>query len=569
MNKQWSIAVVIGLFTVVGSAWAADTPGNGNAIAKTAAAPAVDYAAVVAKSLSAMDSRDAAAEKELSALVKKTAGMPNQHDIVVALVAGLTGKHKVETRRQICSLLSQFAGEKEAVAALDKTMDKSDLAEAALAALVRIPDMSATRALLDRIKKGKESARIAIITALGQKADASVVPALLEQTASKAEAIRKAAWHALAQIADTKAVQPFIAAVGDKKDATATAELLGFVDVLLRAGMLADADKLMKLRMQAGPLDTAEKCKMLLAHGRLGTPESISLVLAGLEDKDAVLRKAALEAAAILPSTDFTNEVTQKMNAAKGRAKLDLLEVLGKRGRQFDDRTVMLMYMAMLDKDETVRVACIRAMKAAGITATSPTLINMVRGQPGAVADAAEDALIHIPGGMITQQIADALSPSQPAAKIRLLRVLRLRGDKSTVSTMNAVNAMAGDTDVNVRAAAFEALVALSGENAYDTLLAAFDRGPGPDRDAAEKAMMSLSGDAITAKLLSGYFEAAEERKPSILRVLAPRQLGAIEALLQNEATSANERIREVATAGLAQRAKNAGKAAPVPSKHK
>jgi hypothetical protein len=244
------------------------------------------------------------------------------------------------------------------------------------------------------------------------------------------------------------------------------------------------------------------------------------------------------------------------MNAAKGQAKLDLLDVLGKRGRQFDDRTVMLMYMAMLDKDETVRIACIRAMKTAGITATSPTLINMVRGKPGPVADAAEDALIHIPGGVITKQVTDALSVSQPAAKIRLLRVLRLRGDKSAVSVVNAVTAMAGDADVNVRAAAFEALGVLGGENAYDTLLAAFDRGPGPDRDAAEKAMMGLTGDAITAKLLAGYFEASDEKKPSLLRVLAPRQLGAIDALLQSEATSANERIREAAEAGLASRKK-------------
>jgi len=51
------------------------------------------------------------------------------------------------------------------------------------------------------------------------------------------------------------------------------------------------------------------------------------------------------------------------MVSTTGPAKLDLLNVLGKRGKQIDDRTVMLMYMAMLDKDENVKIACIQAMQ--------------------------------------------------------------------------------------------------------------------------------------------------------------------------------------------------------------
>lgn len=557
MNTHGVMAVILGLTISATSTWAAQAPKGENQGVKPADAQVAVDPAAVAKLLTAVDNRDPAAEQELTAMVKKAAGTPAQHDIVMSLIAGLSEKHPVETRRLICGLLAQVAGESDAVAALNKAIDDPAITDAARGALVRIPDLSASRALLARLDQGDEAAKIATIAALGQKADASTVPALVERTTSTSDAIRKASWRALAQIPDAKAVQAFTVAVEEKKDALATAQVLDFVDVLLRAGMPGEADKLIKLRREAGPLDTADKAKVIRAHGRIGTPESISLVLNSLKDEDTALRQAALDAAAVLPSTDFTGELTQRMNAATGQEKLDLLEVLGKRGRQFDDRTVMLMYMAMLDKDDTVKIACIRAMKNAGITATSPTLINMVRGQTGPVADAAEDALLNLPGKSITQQIADAVAPSKGPAKLRLLKILEKRGDDAAIP---AVLTAAGDTDVNVRAAAFETLGVLSGENAYDTILAAFGQGPGPDRDAAERAMMKLSGDTITAKLLSGYFEASDEAKPSILRVLAPRQLGAIDALLQSESVSSNERISEAAKAGIALRAKAAQK---------
>jgi hypothetical protein len=68
--------------------------------------------------------------------------------------------------------------------------------------------------------------------------------------------------------------------------------------------------------------------------------------------------------------------------------------------------------------------------------------------------------------------------------------------------------------------------------------------------------MAALKTDVVTAKLLSGYFSSTEGQKPSILRVLAGRQLEAIDALLLSEAKGSDESIREAAIDGLARRAK-------------
>jgi len=70
--------------------------------------------------------------------------------------------------------------------------------------------------------------------------------------------------------------------------------------------------------------------------------------------------------------------------------------------------------------------------------------------------------------------------------------------------------------------------VAISGEDAYDTLLEAMGEA-GAGREAAEQAMMDLDSDVVTAKLLAGYFDASDQQKPSLLRVLASRELSAVD----------------------------------------
>jgi HEAT repeat protein len=362
--------------------------------------------------------------------------------------------------------------------------------------------------------------------------------------------MRKAAWSALARVASPEALEAFTAAVKDKRDAFVTGLLFDYADRLLDSGRLREADAVLRLRKEAGPLSAMDKCRMLRAHARLGTPESISLIMNGLDETDPKVRGAAFEAAAILPGTEVTRAFTTKMNQSQGQTKIDLLELLGKRGSQMDDRTVMLMYMAMLDRDDTVKIACIRAMQEAGVTSTVPTLLNLIRGPAGPVADAAEQALSRTPGDEVTRQIVGALST--PQGRARLLQVLEVRKDKTALA---AVMRFADDSDPQVRAAAYRCLGRLAGEEMYDVFLAAFGGQPGPDVDAAEQAMMRLTSDLITARLLSGYFESSDAQKPSLLRVLARRQLEAIDALLLSETTSPDERTREAAVLGLAMRA--------------
>jgi hypothetical protein len=180
-------------------------------------------------------------------------------------------------------------------------------------------------------------------------------------------------------------------------------------------------------------------------------------------------------------------------------------------------------------------------------------MLNYLRAGSAPLADACAHALAHIPGDTVTQQVSKSMATATPAMKVRLLQILGLRKDKQAGG---AVSRATGDSDAQVRVAAFLALPAVLGDDAYDLLLGGFELKAGPDRDAAEKAMMSLTGDVITAKLLVGYFDVADAQKPSMLRVLTPRQLAAIDALVQSESESKDEAIRTAAIAGLKLRGK-------------
>jgi HEAT repeat protein len=546
MNRRtsWSFAIACGVIVLAAAtSWAQAQQGN---------APP-DKA--VAGFIQAMDGPDMTAAKTASLAlfrsVQKAAGTAESPRLGDVLADELARDHQVKTKREICGLLGYCSGQK-VVDALAAAMDTTDLRDDARRALARIVDRKATDALVAQLAKGDDNQQVAVIDALGRKGDASAIPSLAAQAASKSEAIRKAAWSALADIPSADALPAFTKAVSEGKDPIATAELLDYATTLLDAGLLAPAEKVLKLRSEAGPLSELDKCKMIRDQARLGTRESIDFVLAALDEKNPKVHGAAIDAAAILPGTDVSRLITERMLKAKGQDRFDLLAVLGRRGGQMEDRTVMMMYLAMLDPDDTVKIACIRAMQAAGITSTLPTMVNLVRGSAGPVADAAEQALASIPGENVTAELIAALPQSNPAARTRLLRVLGQRGDAAALATLIR---SAADPDVGVRAAAYGAMAAMHSEDAYQTLLDAFEGEPGPDRDAAERAMTALRSDAITARLLGSYFDASDRQKPSLLRVLVPRQLDTIDALLRSEAVSSNEEIRVAAVEGLARRA--------------
>lgn len=494
------------------------------------------------------------AEQTLFQIVQAAAGTADQASVAVALVKELAA-HKPATARLVCEHLGFLGPDEKAAEALSKLLTDKELRESARMALVRMAGPASTAGLVGALAKSDDEFKLAIVNGLGQKGDPAAAGALAELVSSGNDALKRAAWQALAQIPAKESVGLFKTGVVDNKDSGAIAASLDFAETLLKAGMLGEADQVLKFRKAAGPVEGLDRCRMLRAHARIGTPESISLILSALDDTDLKIRGAAYEAAATLPGTEVTRVITQKMNSTQGPAKLELLALLGKRGRQMDERTVMLMYMAMLDKDEAVKVACIRAMQDAGVTATLPTLVNLVRGPAGPVADAAEQALSQIPGPSVTASIVDALQTSTPEGKVRLLRPLQFRADPAALP---AIMREASGPDPAVRAAAYRCLGRLASEEAYDVLLAAFDGQPGPDRDAAEQAMMSLKSDLVTAKLLSGYFSVSEGQKPSILRVLAARKMEAIDALLLSEATSPDDAIREAAVRGLSLRSKPA-----------
>jgi len=135
-------------------------------------------------------------------------------------------------------------------------------------------------------------------------------------------------------------------------------------DVCFQAGapaneaMRAEACKLMH-----GKLDVTTPAPvrvfLLLQLERLGRDESVGPVAAQLDDKDGVVRDAAVRALTRNPAPAATAKLGEKVAGATGIARIALLNALGSRG---DKAAVETVAKDLTAKDEAVAIAAARAL---------------------------------------------------------------------------------------------------------------------------------------------------------------------------------------------------------------
>src|SRR5262249_1160307 len=96
-----------------------------------------------------------------------------------------------------------------------------------------------------------------------------------------------------------------------------------------------------KLRAEAASLmadkldpktPSAARLWLLTQLERIGGAESVDALAAVLDDKDDVVREAAVRALANNPSPKATGKLAAKLSAAPAKAKVGLLNALGHRG---------------------------------------------------------------------------------------------------------------------------------------------------------------------------------------------------------------------------------------------
>jgi len=236
----------------------------------------------------AMDSQNSDKAKhayhELLRIVQLPINEQGRHTISKYMAAQLSQNHTIETRRNLCRLLSHI-GRGECVDALYKMFMDKDVREMVRLALIRIPSSRATQALVAGLQITDGEFRIALLNAIGEKGDKRAVPALRTGAGSDNEAIRRASVDALAHMPDRTAMLIILHAVAQKKPG-ATRALLTLGATLADEDMFDEARIAFRTAAEIQTLSAVECCQVLYGFGRVGEAEDVAVVLTLLGDRD-------------------------------------------------------------------------------------------------------------------------------------------------------------------------------------------------------------------------------------------------------------------------------------------
>jgi len=374
------------------------------------------------------------ARETLFRMVQVYAGTDRAPDVERALVRELKANHPVETKRHICALLGFIAEENTSVDALYMAINTPALAEPARQALARIPNRRAGQCLIGAVQITNDETRLGVIAAIALRGDPAAASYLALGAIEGDPVTARAVIEALAMLPSPESFDVLIKVLRAGKPGAASA-LIRLMETLMDVEMFQAAEYVFKTVPEASSLTIPERCRLLHACGRLATKEAVGVVFAGLEDDNARIRAAAVQACEFLPGGELTTSVAEQMTQAATPLKADLLEILGRRGRWMNDAAAGKIIDAVGHADGSVRLAAIRAIRDAGMAAGVPVLVRVLSGPAGPARDAAENALNHMPGQASTAAIARMLDEVPPDVRVKLQAALARRGSSPGAAT--------------------------------------------------------------------------------------------------------------------------------------
>lgn len=316
-----------------------------------------------------------------------------------------------EVRRLAIATLNQLGDKSAESALIEASGDPDELVRAeATGALTRCGTKASVPTLVERLHDESVLVRTAAAGALGVLADPSLIPVLIK-------ALDDPDWHVRAQVvmtlsaaagADTEftaqVIEPIAAKLQDEyalvrdraadvlarpKDEKAIAALVRAIvsehrdarfhahEAIIRSKAASALPQLMEHRNHANP-EVREK--IIRIFGRIGGPEQVAPVIEALNDKDSVVRLAAVEA----------------LRKMEERGAIDTLKAMA------------------ADPDAHVRARVARTMGDLGDRSAVPKLVELLRDPNGFVRGAAAEALGKLGDRSATHALIEVLVGERP-----------------------------------------------------------------------------------------------------------------------------------------------------------
>ncbi|HVY76199.1 MAG TPA: HEAT repeat domain-containing protein, partial [Puia sp.] len=352
----------------------------------------------------------------------------------------------------------QVVGGDQTVNRLKPYLTDERLCDPAARALVKINTNEAKQALLESVSKVLGERQLTLVEALGDSRYEPAVASLTPMASSENKLLRKLALYALARIGDPASetvLSTAAAQAGYRYDETgATQAYLDYAARLRYKGNTAEAVKIADTLLQNAKQDdqVAVRTAALKLLTEAEGPGSVPLLIEAGRDPNAQYRAAAFQLARQFRDDKSTGLWVDQLTKTLDTSKAPVLDLLGTLGNK---SALPALLNELKSKDESVRLAAIRASARVGGQDALPTLLDvMKKGGSPEIAEVSS-ALATMKGSDLTRTVANSLSDIPPAAQVALLNLLAAR---SADSRLYDVMPLLKSPDSAVSQAAFASL---------------------------------------------------------------------------------------------------------------
>ncbi len=439
------------------------------------------------------------------------------------LLATLTSSASLGEKWVAAQRLAQI-GTGEAVPKLAALLGDEQLADLARSALEAIPDPAVDAALrqaLDRLK-GRDLA--GVITSIGARRDAQAVEPLSRFLRGSEPALALAAAAALGRIGTPQAARALEAALPSAPaglQGELCADLVQCADTLQAAGDRAEAASIYQ---QVGASQAPAPVRAAAVRGAIlaGDPNGLKLLTRQLESDDRAVFAAVLGMIQQdLPGAEVSEALAGELAKLPAARQVPLIQAMGVRG---DEAAGRALGKAARAGEVAPRLAALRAM--AGNASFEPLLSEMAGDDDRAVAAAAQEGLVSVPGPEADSAVL-AMLDSQSAS--RRLAGVQMAGRRRLRAALPKLLKIAGASDSALSRAALSALGDLAGDAEVPALAGLLSGADGAlDLASVEQALARACARAKSPEVCSEHLIGQLTGANPACRCLLLRVLGGV-----------------------------------------
>ena len=280
----------------------------------------------------------------------------------------------------------------------------------------------------------------------------------------------------------------------------------------------------------------------------------LDIVINALKGEDESMQSMAISLIRDMPGPEVTKVLARELPNLSVKGQMQLLSALADRG----DKTVLpAVVEAAKAKDESVRVAALKAIGDLGDASSVSLLAGTAAATRGAEQKAARASLYRLRGPKVDETILAAIPTAEAKVKVELVRGI---GQRNITAGNGILLTTATDKDRSVRRESIKVLKTIAGPNDLPALVKMLiGVQSSADRREAEKTVTAvahkISDESKQAQAVLAVLPSVEDvtTRCSLLRVLGKIGDSSALGILREGLKDKNDTVKETCIRALAE----------------